>query len=96
MLPSLAEKQKADDTGLSPWFTWRCSFSFCLPRLQVITDQLVERFVASGLMLKEWDRVKLHATVMNTLFRKDPSGVYPSSLLINAFKVIPLIRKCFC
>ncbi|KFQ20897.1 Activating signal cointegrator 1 complex subunit 1, partial [Mesitornis unicolor] len=43
-------------------------------RLQVIADQLVERFVASGLMLKEWDRVKLHATVMNTLFRKDPSG----------------------
>ncbi|NXT89051.1 ASCC1 protein, partial [Anhinga rufa] len=52
-------------------------------RLQVIADQLVERFVASGLMLKEWDRVKLHATVMNTLFRKDPSGAYPSSLLIN-------------
>ncbi|NXI56783.1 ASCC1 protein, partial [Chloroceryle aenea] len=44
-------------------------------RLQVIADQLMERFVASGLMLKEWDRVKLHATVMNTLFRKDPSGV---------------------
>ncbi|XP_065699391.1 activating signal cointegrator 1 complex subunit 1 isoform X1 [Patagioenas fasciata] len=43
-------------------------------RLQMIADQLVERFVASGLMLKEWDRVKLHATVMNTLFRKDPSA----------------------
>lgn len=39
----------------------------------MVADQLVERFVASGLMLKEWDRVKLHATVMNTLFRKDPS-----------------------
>ncbi|XP_042673650.1 activating signal cointegrator 1 complex subunit 1 isoform X2 [Centrocercus urophasianus] len=43
-------------------------------KLQMIADQLVERFVASGLMLREWDRVKLHATVMNTLFRKDPSG----------------------
>ncbi|XP_053928159.1 activating signal cointegrator 1 complex subunit 1 isoform X2 [Cuculus canorus] len=43
-------------------------------KLQVIADQLVERFVASGLMLKEWDRVKLHATVMNTLFRKDPGA----------------------
>ncbi|NXW78420.1 ASCC1 protein, partial [Hirundo rustica] len=42
-------------------------------RLQMIADQLVKQFVASGLMLKEWDRVKLHATVMNTLFRKDPS-----------------------
>jgi len=62
----------------------------------VIADQLMERFVASGLMLKEWDRVKLHATVMNTLFRKDPSGAYPSSLLINTFKVVPLNGKYFC
>ncbi|XP_068927186.1 activating signal cointegrator 1 complex subunit 1 isoform X5 [Petaurus breviceps papuanus] len=43
-------------------------------RLQLIADQLVERFVLSGLMMKEWDRVKLHATVMNTLFRKDPTA----------------------
>ncbi|XP_035389661.1 activating signal cointegrator 1 complex subunit 1 [Electrophorus electricus] len=42
-------------------------------KLQVIADRLVECFVAAGLMDKEWDRVKLHATVMNTLFRKDPS-----------------------
>ncbi|NWY05549.1 ASCC1 protein, partial [Nothoprocta ornata] len=48
-------------------------------RLQVLADKLVERFVASGLMLKEWDRVKLHATVMNTLFRKDPSAEERSS-----------------
>ncbi|KAM9326479.1 activating signal cointegrator 1 complex subunit 1 [Gastrophryne carolinensis] len=41
-------------------------------RLQLIVDRLMQRFVSSGLMLKEWDRVKLHATVMNTLFRKDP------------------------
>ncbi|XP_041261075.1 testican-2-like isoform X4 [Onychostruthus taczanowskii] len=48
---------------------------FCssLSGLQMVADRLVERFVASGLMLKEWDRVKLHATVMNTLFRKDPT-----------------------
>ncbi|XP_040218250.1 activating signal cointegrator 1 complex subunit 1-like [Rana temporaria] len=32
----------------------------------------MQRFLGSGLMLKEWDRVKLHATVMNTLFRRDP------------------------
>lgn len=51
----------------------------------MIADQLVERFVASGLMLREWDRVKLHATVMNTLFRKDPSGgEYSCYLLVNA------------
>lgn len=42
--------------------------------LQLLADKLVEHFVASGLMVKEWDRVKLHGTVMNTLFRKDPSA----------------------
>lgn len=45
-----------------------------LLRLQVIADRLVEHFVAAGLMVREWDRVKLHATVMNTLFRKDSTG----------------------
>ncbi|KAJ8365717.1 hypothetical protein SKAU_G00145480 [Synaphobranchus kaupii] len=43
-------------------------------KLQVVADQLVERFVAAGLMFREWDRVKLHGTVMNTLFRRDPSA----------------------
>ncbi|XP_062859741.1 activating signal cointegrator 1 complex subunit 1 [Trichomycterus rosablanca] len=42
-------------------------------KLQQIADMLVESFVASGLMVREWERVKLHATVMNTLFRKDQS-----------------------
>ncbi|XP_068113876.1 activating signal cointegrator 1 complex subunit 1 isoform X2 [Hyperolius riggenbachi] len=41
-------------------------------RLQLIADRLMQKFLSSGLMLKEWDRVKLHATVMNTLFRRDP------------------------
>ncbi|XP_051795013.1 activating signal cointegrator 1 complex subunit 1 isoform X1 [Acanthochromis polyacanthus] len=40
-------------------------------KLQVIADRLVEHFVSTGLMTREWDRVKLHGTVMNTLFRKD-------------------------
>ncbi|XP_067828539.1 activating signal cointegrator 1 complex subunit 1 isoform X2 [Heptranchias perlo] len=42
-------------------------------KLQLIVDGLMERFVASGLMGQEWDRVKLHATLMNTLFRRDPT-----------------------
>lgn len=42
-------------------------------KLQLIVDGLLERFMASGLMGKEWDRVKLHATMMNTLFRRDPT-----------------------
>lgn len=49
---------------------------FPFQRLQLIADKLLDRFVTSGLMMKEWDRVKLHATVMNTLFRKDPNGEY--------------------
>ncbi|XP_077086954.1 activating signal cointegrator 1 complex subunit 1 [Siphateles boraxobius] len=43
-------------------------------RLQQIADRLVECFVSAGLMERERDRVKLHGTVMNTLFRKDPSA----------------------
>lgn len=43
-------------------------------RLQVIADRLVEYFVSAGLMVREWDRVKLHGTVMNTLFRKDSTA----------------------
>ncbi|XP_043087092.1 activating signal cointegrator 1 complex subunit 1 [Puntigrus tetrazona] len=41
-------------------------------KLQQITDRLVECFSAAGLMERE--RVKIHGTVMNTLFRKDPSA----------------------
>ncbi|XP_063817534.1 activating signal cointegrator 1 complex subunit 1 isoform X2 [Pseudophryne corroboree] len=43
-------------------------------RLQLIADRLMQRFLGSGLMLRDWDKVKLHATVMNTLFRRDPLG----------------------
>ena len=39
-----------------------------------MADRLVEHFVSAGLMVREWDRVKLHGTVMNTLFRKDSTG----------------------
>ena len=42
-------------------------------RLQALVDRLVDKFSASGLMQKEFERVKLHVTVMNTLFRKDPA-----------------------
>nr|XP_055032567.1 activating signal cointegrator 1 complex subunit 1 [Misgurnus anguillicaudatus]XP_055032568.1 activating signal cointegrator 1 complex subunit 1 [Misgurnus anguillicaudatus]XP_055032569.1 activating signal cointegrator 1 complex subunit 1 [Misgurnus anguillicaudatus] len=43
-------------------------------KLQQIADRLVECFVSAGLMEREWDKVKIHGTVMNTLFRKDPSA----------------------
>ncbi|XP_015263171.1 PREDICTED: activating signal cointegrator 1 complex subunit 1 isoform X3 [Gekko japonicus] len=54
-------------------------------QLQLIADRLMDRFVTSGLMLKEWDRVKLHATVMNTLFRKDPNADEQSNTTIGKF-----------
>jgi len=40
-------------------------------RLQEAADKVVERFVASGLMKQEYDRVKLHCTLINSLFRKE-------------------------
>lgn len=42
--------------------------------VQMIADNLMEKFVSSGLSKKQYDRVKLHATVMNSLMRQDPSG----------------------
>ncbi len=40
----------------------------------MLADRLVDTFSTAGLMTREYDRVKLHITVMNTLMRKDPSG----------------------
>ncbi|XP_015263170.1 PREDICTED: activating signal cointegrator 1 complex subunit 1 isoform X2 [Gekko japonicus] len=61
----------------------KCKEEFA--ELQLIADRLMDRFVTSGLMLKEWDRVKLHATVMNTLFRKDPNADEQSNTTIGKF-----------
>ena len=35
-----------------------------------MADEIVNKFVSAGLMRREYDRVKLHLTVMNSLFRK--------------------------
>jgi len=43
-------------------------------RLQEAANRVVERFVASGLMKQEYDRVKLHCTLINSLFRKEDEG----------------------
>ena len=40
----------------------------------MLADRLVDRFVSTGLMSREYDHVKLHVTIMNTLMRKDPTG----------------------
>jgi len=43
-------------------------------KLQMIADRIVDHFCSQNLMTQQYDRVKIHATVMNTLFRRDPSG----------------------
>lgn len=40
-------------------------------KLQVLADALLQKFEATGLAKKQNDRVKLHITLMNTLFRSD-------------------------
>ena len=42
---------------------------------QEAANKMVERFVASGLMKQEYDRVKLHCTLINSLFRKVKHGL---------------------
>ncbi|KAK6194383.1 hypothetical protein SNE40_000024 [Patella caerulea] len=46
-----------------------------LDRLQSLVDRMVDKFTSANLMQREYERVKLHITVMNTLMRKDPTGV---------------------
>ena len=40
-------------------------------KLQELADFIVGEFAKTGLMPRQFDRVKLHMTVLNTLFRKD-------------------------
>ena len=40
----------------------------------MIADRIVDHFCSKNLMTQQYDRVKIHATVMNTLFRRDNSG----------------------
>ena len=42
-----------------------------LDLIQMISDHVVDSFDKSGLMKKQFERVKLHATVMNSLCRVD-------------------------
>ena len=39
-------------------------------KVQKLADELVAKFAATGLMPRQFDRVKLHVTVINTLYRK--------------------------
>jgi len=43
--------------------------------LQEVAERIVDKFVEVGLMKREYDRIKFHVTLMNTLFRKDKNDV---------------------
>lgn len=60
--------------GISVFVLLFFSQMVAFSRLQLIADRLVEHFVSAGLMVREWDQVKLHGTVINTRFRKDHTG----------------------
>lgn len=47
-------------------------------RLQNLADALVDKFACKGLMKREYDRVKLHATVMNTKQRDSSEEQTPA------------------
>ncbi|NP_001356028.1 activating signal cointegrator 1 complex subunit 1 isoform 8 [Homo sapiens] len=64
-------------------------------KLQELVDRVLERFQASGLIVKEWNSVKLHATVMNTLFRKDPNAEGRYNLYTAEGKYIFKERESF-
>jgi activating signal cointegrator complex subunit 1 len=61
--------------------------------IQKISDALMQKFVASGLSKKQYDRVKLHATIMNSLMTTDPSGT--STVTRKANKLADRDRESF-
>lgn len=42
--------------------------------LQELADNIVQKFLASGLMLKQYERIKLHLTIMNSSFQKNSNS----------------------
>lgn len=65
-------------------------------RLQEVADMIVDRFVASGLMRREYDRVKLHCTLLNTRFRReedDLGKVKENEMTRESFDARPLLQR---
>ncbi|XP_071955789.1 activating signal cointegrator 1 complex subunit 1-like isoform X2 [Antedon mediterranea] len=40
-------------------------------KLQLLVDSVAEQFINEGLMVREYDHVKIHATLINSLFNRD-------------------------
>ncbi|CAF0792893.1 unnamed protein product [Didymodactylos carnosus] len=44
-------------------------------RLQLFVDRLNDMMLSTGLMKQQFERIKLHVTIMNSLLRKDHTGI---------------------
>lgn len=62
-------------------------------KLQLIADSLMERFRASGLAKVDYDRVKIHATLMNCAFWKHYSSGEVTSEGPGYFDARPIMEK---
>lgn len=66
----------------------------CEP-LQVIADKIYEYFVAQGVMQKKYDRVKLHVTLINSLFgsESDPGDGKGERETFDASRIMEKYRE---
>ncbi|KAK2719077.1 activating signal cointegrator 1 complex subunit 1-like [Artemia franciscana] len=54
---------------------YACVTGSAAEQLQELSDTIVDRMCGQGLMTRQYDRVRLHVTVMNTLFRSSKGDV---------------------
>ena len=61
--------------------------------LQIIAETIVNQFVDTGLMPRQFDRVKLHITLLNSIFRKngdESEQTVKNAEYMNAFIVLKM------
>ena len=67
-------------------------------RLQRLADFFMESFINSGLMERQFDRVKIHATLMNTLFKTEsdegPRPTFNARPILEVFFQTKHFRLC--
>lgn len=88
------------DVGLSQ-VQAHASITSLLCRLQSLADTVVSEFRAAGFLTRQAgdsNSVKLHITLMNTLFRKDPTGAEISQTVCGkpreSFNAKPVLQVC--
>jgi len=62
-------------------------------KFQSFVDDLVSALVSSGYSKKQYDRVKLHATIINTLFRDDSSRDHGGRKTRVTFDAKPILEN---